>query len=274
MINMPNFFVLETGFENLIFVLQNKFPDIFKDVYTYLNGNNTLVEIKNCPQTESDLMDFITPKISLFQEVENKINIIDLDNLKISKELINKIQTLTKESASLNIFYNSQNALLAADKKLLLTNFQEIKTDKNQFEIFANDTFQTHLGTLNIKPTQKQIQDWFKNTKSIRTTLDCMDLWQLSNAKYDPIVPDNSLPIFMYSWNLKTPNKSALQWLGVNQNDIQLALSMLYTKIAKQPNTKSLLEKIILTDKEIKNNSKISEKTQYLGLLWELSKNN
>jgi hypothetical protein len=68
---------------------------------------------------------------------------------------------------------------------------------------------------------------------------------------------ESQKPLFMESFDILKPKLSSQKWNKLIKNDteLQLAISLLFGKIAKQKNCQEYLKKIILLDQDLKTKS-------------------
>jgi hypothetical protein len=216
-----------------------------------------------------------------------KVNsITDLDLLTISSDdlfgenshtgwlvdiLDSDLKDLDKLSVNENVYlFSSQIELKADDKKLLKKyniNYQELKKTDSAIvqEIAQEYCQQLGINSSEIKPLLSQ-------AKSYQEILDNIDFVQLSdNSKnaVESLMKEEKLALFMRGFNVNNLPKDATTWAReVDENDLQLALSLIYSKLDKQ-NSKQLLQKLILTDQKIKTRSKIKPLTWFKLFLWQ-----
>lgn len=203
----------------------------------------------------------------LFGENSNTswlVDILDSD--------LKKLEHLKQNNDNNIYLFSSQIELKADDKKLLKKcniNYQELKKiDSITLTQIAQEYCQqSSLDFTKIKPLLNQ-------TKSYQEILDNIDFIKLSNDSKNAVnslIKEDKLPLFMRGFNVNSLPKDTTIWAReVDENDLQLALSVIYSKLDKQ-NSKVLIQKLILTDQKIKTRSKIKPLTWFKLFLWQAS---
>lgn len=205
--------------------------------------------------------------------------VIDLDELEINK---NTISYLTNPSldTSLSIYlYSSTNDTLDADTKKLL---KKANIDLESFKKPNPDTIQKiaseHCKNLNLSISTSKLNTLCSQSLSyyeILNNLEFLELAQDQDSAFESMLKHEKPALFMQGLNLNNLPKDINNWYkNVGEDDLQLALSLIYTKLEK-PNTdisKKLLQNLIQTDQKIKTSSRVGAMTWYKLFLWKAKK--
>jgi hypothetical protein len=224
----------------------------------------------------SELLEILNSEESLFESMETgRIVLVDILDIDLNPKLIESIAKTPTENY---IFVHSSTAETfdADTKKLLKKNDLEIvtlkKVDPEVIKHLARD-YSTNLG---IKASAKKVEDLATQCISYFEIIDSLDFIVLAddqNSAIDSMLKPFKLQLFMRGFN---PNSLSIKeirpWVkDVDEGELQLALSLIFTKLSKldSPLSKKLLQELILTDQRIKTRAKISPLIWYRLFLYK-----
>lgn len=218
----------------------------------------------------------LTLSEDLFGEPESKITLVDIDNLSLKKADEKYLQGLNS-SDEIYFIRSAGNGFNAEEKKI----WKGLKFEYVTLKKFEESTKQSLLESrsqknqINLSPAQKSLL--IKQTSNYTELLDILDQIDLSGQS-DKILQssfaEEALPIFMLPFSLNKLESNARAWAGrIGEDEVQLGLSLIYSKLDKQGGEKAreLQKKLILTDKKIKTNNRASPLTWWKLFLWRAS---
>ncbi len=212
----------------------------------------------------------IVPSDSLFGDLDEEVLLVDIENLTFNKDDQKFLEHLDK-SRNIYFFRGAGVGLSAEEKKI----FKNLGWEYLLLKEFASSTKQSildeYLANHQLQLLQTQKTQLIKNTNNYTELVNLLEICFLSG---DPELvltnyfDEQKLPIFMLPFNAKTTQA----WFErISEDDIQLAFSLIFGKLDKQDYKLSnqLKQKLILTDKQIKTNSKISPNVWWKLFLWQ-----
>jgi hypothetical protein len=199
--------------------------------------------------------------------------LIDISNLKIDEKSCQQIVQYSEQNL---FFYSSAfDRKFSADEKKFLKKFKiETLTLKKIDKSIANQLLLEYLDIIKLGLTiseQNKLVENLNSYNQIVDYLDYIDLVEDNKTAFQNLIQEPSLPIFMMRFTAGKSVKEAKTWFNlVNDDEIQLHLSLIYTKLEKQNNleSKKLLKELILTDQKIKTVSKIKPSLWLKLFLW------
>ncbi len=216
--------------------------------------------------------------VDIFQsEVKKQNLVIDTSDLKINK---NSIEFLQKQKQILQdkdiniILINYQDNLNAEDKKLL-KKILAINSFKTSDESLRINLAKEYAHRINLQLDTKKIEKLAKestNTKEIIDKLDFIDLSGDLEKSLIEVSQESNLPIFMQSFNLNNLDRDIPKWIDIAETEVQLVMSLIYTKLSKQQHKKikKIKKEVIETDQNIKLNNKLKPKTWLKLMFWRI----
>jgi hypothetical protein len=223
----------------------------------------------------TELMEILNSEESLFGETSDSPILVDIQNIELSAKLIEIIASC--ESLSPIFISSSIDDSLDTDtkktcKKLAL----EVLTLKKLNPEIAKSTARVYSNELELKANAKKIEDLAAQCISYFEIIDSLDFVALAddqNSAIDSMLKPFKLQLFMRGFNLNSLSIKEIQpWVkDVDEGELQLALSLIFTKLSKLDSTlsKKLLQELILTDQRIKTRAKISPLIWYRLFLYK-----
>jgi hypothetical protein len=206
----------------------------------------------------------------LFSEETNTFKIFDIRDLVLSKDILSQL------SGSENIYiYSSFSKLLAADKKLIL------KHDGNVVEVESISNSEVKEFALDYAAVRGYLLPDIDNALLVQITvnfleiIDILDFIFLSNDPHAALISliiKEETQIFMLPLRPDKLSDDLKKWIPyLKIDDIQLILSMLFTKLDKHKTqiSNSLLKKLIKLDNMIKSQSRLESILLVRLFIWE-----
>ncbi|MEI6729447.1 MAG: hypothetical protein WCK98_07455 [bacterium] len=222
-----------------------------------------------------DIEEILGKSNFFFEEGGDQNLLLDIGQLEIN----DKSTTFLKEQdfASKMVFiYSSEDKNLSLDQKKLLKKFEfDYQNLKSVDADLALEISQSHTQKIGLKITENDLKKLIKQSKSYQEIIDNLDLIDLSGdtvKALKSILIEEELPLFMYGFSTTNLEKDSRRWYAkINEENVQLALSLIYGKLEKNATSVSLdlQKKLILTDKNIKNSTKLSPVAWVKLFLWQ-----
>ena len=261
-----------TFFEEITFdKLQVYLADYFMiPALPILLGDDILPIRKEKIASWSDLGNLISQESMSFFESDDdyKQVLVDYSDLELNTKNINFLKTLETE----NIFFYSsaiQTISLENSKEMKKHNFNIVnlkKIDSNRQKEIATD-YRNQIQLMINESKIKQIVDQCGTYIEIINALDYIKL----SDKYDEAVESLIIPskpeLFMMSFD----NRDLTKWYKyVGEGEIQLASSLIHTKLSKNltPKNQKIIKLLIESDYNSKSNSRVSSLTYWKLFLW------
>jgi len=206
---------------------------------------------------------------SLFTETE-PIFLVDISNLSLKTD---NLQALSKISTDRPIYCHREvgTSLSSEEKKLwdkLDFEYITLKQFSNSTKTFLLDN---HLIRFNFNLTHLEKNQLLRQSHNYTELVNLLDLCFLSQNPSWVIENTQELadvPLFKLSIN----QKSITFWQQVSEDNLQLALSLFFTKLEKLPQniSKKLQKILILTDQNLKTKAKVKPTTWWKLFLWQV----
>lgn len=222
-----------------------------------------------------DIEEILGKSNFFFEEDGDQNLLLDIGQLEINDKSIDFLKA--QDFASKMVFiYSSEDKTLTLDQKKLLKKFDfDYQNLKALDADLALEISQIHTQKIGLKISENDLKKLIKQSKSYQEIIDNLDLIELSGdtAKaLKSILIEEALPLFMYGFSTANLEKDSRRWYAkINEENVQLALSLIYSKLEKNQSRVSLnlQKKLILTDKNIKNSTKLSPTVWVKLFLWQ-----
>jgi hypothetical protein len=195
----------------------------------------------------------------IFGNQINKGLLLDFEDLKLWQ-----IEELSKLKTDKQIYlYSSslEDIFTAETKKTIKKHFELVELKKNnpntEKEIFENYAKTLNLNFKNSNTVNSILAQGFASYLEIINILDFCSVSKDLDIALSSFLVESQKPLFMESFDILKPKLSSQKWNKLIKNDteLQLAISLLFGKIAKQKNCQEYLKKIILLDQDLKTKS-------------------
>jgi hypothetical protein len=238
-----------------------------------LNDNNLVLRQK--VSTVTELMEVLNSEESLFEDVSDLPTLVDIQSIELIPKLIEII--INSEYPNPIFITSTNNDSLDADTKKLGKKFDLniISLKKINPEV-AKQLAKEYSTKLGIKASAKKVEDLAIQCISYFEIIDSLDFIVLAddqNSAIDSMLKPFKLQLFMRGFNPNSLSIKEIQpWVkDVDEGELQLALSLIFTKLSKldSPLSKKLLQELILTDQRIKTRAKILPQVWYRLFLYK-----
>jgi hypothetical protein len=233
---------------------------------------SSISDLENYLQEVDDLFDSIPNQNT--SSVQNDI-LVDLQDIGLSNNVLEYINQKLTETTKQLYLYSSIKELTTEDKKSLKKNNFELKELKKpnpntilQIAIDCSQKLSLNLPSSNLQNLAEQSVSYTE----IIEDLEFISLSKDYKNAYNSLIKKQKTPLFMRGFRIDNLQKDTTTWAKeVDDSDLQLALSLIYTKLSKTgtPKSKKILQDLILTDQKIKNSSKVKPLTWYKLFLWK-----
>lgn len=238
-----------------------------------LNNNNLIQRQK--VSTVTELMEVLNAEESLFGDSSNLPTLVDIQNVELTSKLIEIIASC--EIPNPIFVCSTINDSVDADtKKQCKKSSLEVVSLKKINPEIAKNIAREYSTNISIKASVKKIEDLATQCVSYFEIIDSLDFITLSddqNSAIDSMLKPFKLQLFMRGFNPNSLSIKEIQpWVkDVDEGELQLALSLIFTKLSKLDSSlsKKLLQELILTDQRIKTRAKISPLVWYRLFLYK-----
>ncbi len=193
---------------------------------------------------------------------------VDISSLKINT----KLSELTKSlENSINIYlYNPDNRkLIATDKQILKKAGIEYKILKQIPSSTKEELLEKYLSTHQVDKSKLNVKKILQLTSTLHEAIDVIDLCTLEPEYLKTLQSPTLTQLYMQ--NFRPGNKHDIRtWhRETKEQELQLAISLILTKLKKQHNVSSSVQNLINLDHRIKTLSKTKPHTWYKYFLWQ-----
>jgi hypothetical protein len=218
-------------------------------------------------QDWSELKNIISKNEELFEKNLNqeKSYLFDIQSLNFDKIVLAYLQEICPINQNIYFYSIEKTSLTLQEKKLwqkIGFNYENLKQNKELNASLAKEYIQKLQLNIDFKDLQKIIQ----NSSSCQEIIDNIDYINLANdvdLAIKSLQKIDSKPIFMLPFDLKNLEDHSQIWLkSVNSENLQLALSLINTKLSNQKLSSELRKELILTDQKIKTFGRVE------GVVW------
>jgi hypothetical protein len=199
--------------------------------------------------------------------------LIDIQDLQITPGFITELSQMdTGTTRNIWLFSLTHNVFLTDLKKSWTQagfSYLQLKTTdsttKNQIALEYSDL---------ITLSATQIRALTDQATSYTELIDDLDFVSLSDnqlSAYQSLIKETQTPLYMLGFDTTKLTTQLPKWYHQTPDeDVQLAMSLVFTKLEKQSTeaSKNLFQKLILTDQSIKTGSKLSQLTRWRLFLY------
>jgi len=235
--------------------------------FDYLTNSNLKIEKYN-PTTWQDVDNLSQIENNLFEESDLKPCLIDLGILVIDEQNLGILEKLKPLDTNYYFYTTEDKKLTAETKKLLKKIDVEYLNFKSLDKNVAASLVQKYLDYRKVEIHKLNLNPIIDQSLNYQELVDNLDFIFLAKDKHqeaiNSLLKEEQLPIFMYGFRTTNLASDVSRWLQrISSDDLQLHLSLIFTKLDKQKNTTSKLlqQELINTDQRIKNISKIDGQT-------------
>lgn len=264
-----------TFFEEITFdKLQVYLADYFMvPVLPILLGDDILPIRKEKIASWSDLGNLISQESMSFFDVDESFEsvLVDYSDLDLNLKSINYLKSLEAQ----NIFlYSSISQIFSSDNLKEIKkngfNIQNLKkVDANRQKEIAVD----YRNQIQLMINEARLGQVVNQSATYIEIINALDYIKLSD-NYDEAVNSLIIPSKPELFMMGFDNRNLINWLRyVNEDEIQLASSLIHTKLSKNltPKNQKLIKLLIESDYNSKNNSRVSSLTYWKLFLWNAS---
>lgn len=227
------------------------------------------------PESWFDLQSTVLQDEDLFGNTKSQSFLISIESLPLDNKILTILEKLQSSKNYFYLTYSNDEKLLSDSKKLLKkagVDFIQLKKPEpnKAFEIA-----QKHAQNINLKINATDLQKLTKQASGYQQLIDELDfIWLSQDSKkaVESLLVEEELPIFMMSFKLENDRNDSRKWYKkVREDDVQLLISLLFTKVSKDSSqiAKKLIQELILVDQKSKTISKIGSSVWLKYWLWK-----
>ncbi|MBC7406638.1 MAG: hypothetical protein H7230_04180 [Candidatus Parcubacteria bacterium] len=264
-------------------------------IQTYLPfaqvGNSSLSYNKN------QLLDWNRYKLASLSDLEATLNsetsdlfsddlgnsnlklLIDYQDLELNSEAIAMLERT--ESTDLVLYSLNHDTSTTINKLLKGTNiqvidYQQIPKDKVTKEAYLQSLSQLatdYAQRLELSLNPSQLKQVASSAATYREIIDHLDFLSLTDkpAQYiNQLIIEDKPILFMQAFGTRMSQSTIDIWKNIPEGEMQLSLSLAYTKLLKA-GEKNLIKDLIDTDFKVKTSTKLTPLTRWKYFLWQVA---
>lgn len=222
----------------------------------------------------SDLEDILSNG-DLFGDT-NPLILIDYQELELNTESLKIIQgfqgnhlvlySLTPDTGLMKLIGNNPGIEII-DYKLI----QKDKSTKEAYKATLSNLAHNYSTSLNLELTPRELNQITLGASTYREVIDNLDFLSLTDnpsLHIGEFLIEEKPMLFMLPF-APTMSKSVINtWKNISEADMQLSLSLAYTKLQKL-GQKSLIQEVVNTDYRLKTGTKLAPLVLWKYLLWK-----
>jgi hypothetical protein len=212
---------------------------------------------------------------NLFTQQPTILSIYDVQNLSLDAKILSGV------SSDSDIYlFNSQNKLLAGDKKIIIqSGAQVIEPDKINTD-FVERFITKYASNIEFNLPHKYIKDIVTISDNLFEIVDIIDYLYLADdaqTALSSLKKITEIPLFMLSIRENKLGEDIKRWLPyLHADESQLIISLLFTKLDKGTSklSKQLQKDLIAIDNKIKSQSKLDSVLLLKLFIWKTHNQN
>jgi hypothetical protein len=227
------------------------------------------------PESWFDLEATVLQDEDLFGETKPQTFLISIENLLLDNKILPILEKLQASKSYFYLTYSNDEKLLADSKKLLKKANIDFIQLKKPDSTRAFEIAQKHTQNIDLKITATDLQKLTKQASGYQQLIDELDfIWLSGDSKkaVESLLIEEELPIFMMSFKPENAKNDSQKWYKrVREDDVQLLISLLFTKVSKDSSNlaKKLIQELILVDQKSKTISKVGGSVWLKYWLWK-----
>jgi hypothetical protein len=226
-------------------------------------------------QNVFEIEQYLSSGDGLFEEDDQKVNnlLIDIQDIDINRHIEYLNQKLENYDGQVFLYSSELDSVNAETKKNLKKCKIEVVTLKKIDTDIAIRLYEEYCQKIELKLSSSQISTLVAQTIFYHEIIDNLDFISIAGdvkKGYEALLKTQKPALFMQGFNLT--NLDIMPWYkNVDENELQLALSLIFGKLDKLTSEKAkyLQQQIIYTDQQIKTSSKLPSLTWFRLLLWK-----
>ena len=255
-----------------VFLAQSNNQNILECIVNSSQLNITRIKLNSISELEQYLVD----SSGLWDDSGDcKDFLVDIQDVVLDTRSLEQATKIWQDWQGRIYLYSTINELKADDKKLLKKfniNYQELKKIDTTI---GHQLATNYIAKIGLNIPRSSLDSLVSQALGYNEIIDNLDLVQLSGdteLALKSLIKKEETALFMRGFNLSNLSKDTVIWAKeVSDDNLQLALSLIYTKLDKNTSqqAKQLLQNLILTDQKIKTRSKIKALTWFQLFLWQ-----
>ncbi len=242
------------------------------------NSRNNLLGYTRCKlDTLSDLEDTLSTGDIFQEEDTNPRILIDYQDLELNQESLGIIQGFQGDSL---VLYSltpdiSLIKLIGSNSSIEVIDYKQLQKDKNTKEVYKislNNIAQDYNNFLNLGLNPRELNQVIASSGTYREIIDNLDFLSLTESPSSHIgefLIEEKPMLFILPFG-PTMSRSVINtWKNIPEDDMQLSLSLAFTKLQKL-GQKNLIQEVINTDYKVKTSTKLTPLVLWKYLLWKV----
>ena len=227
------------------------------------------------PESWFDLQTTVLQDEDLFGQNTPQSFLISIENLPLDNSVLSILNKFQTSNNQFYLTYSNDEKLLADSKKILKKSDIEFVQLKKPDPQKALEIAQRHSQKIDLKISATDLQKLIKQASGYQQLIDELDfIWLSGNSQkaVQNLLVEEELPIFMMSFKPENAKNDSLKWYKkVREDDVQLLISLLFTKVSKDSSqiAKKLIQELILVDQKSKTISKVACSVWLKYWLWQ-----
>ncbi len=205
--------------------------------------------------------------------------LIDYQDLELNSEAIAMLERT--DSTDLILYSLNHDTSTAINKLLKGTNiqiidYQQIPKDKTTKEAYFQSLSQLttdYAKQLGLSLSLSQLNQVTSSAATYREIIDHLDFLSLTDkpAQYiNQLIIEDKPMLFMQAFGTRMSQSTIDIWKNIPEGEMQLSLSLAYTKLLKA-GEKNLIKDLIDTDFKVKTSTKLTPLTRWKYFLWQVA---
>jgi|GEM_PF-4301228 len=200
--------------------------------------------------------------------------LIDIKQLEITTKQIDFLKDLTQNNQNY-YFYSSSTDTYKTDVKVLFKKNQFLvtslkKIDPAQALSIAKDYTDVSGAKLHSSSLNKLVNQ-VETYSEIIDKIDFLNLTGDPEKNLNEVLITTKQEVFMMSFDLNNLGRSVQAWVGIDESELQLAISVVFGKLIKSNHrlAPKILRDLIMTDFNLKTITKIPSLTLWKLFVWK-----
>ena len=205
--------------------------------------------------------------------------LIDYQDLELNSEAIAMLERT--DSTDLVLYSLNHDTSTAISKLLKGTNiqiidYQQIPKDKTTKDAYLQSLSQLatdYAQRLELSLNPSQLKQVASSASTYREIIDHLDFLSLTDkpAQYiNQLIIEDKPMLFMQAFGTRMSQSTIDIWKNIPEGEMQLSLSLAYTKLLKA-GEKNLIKDLIDTDFKVKTSTKLTPLTRWKYFLWQVA---
>lgn len=205
---------------------------------------------------------------SIFDDAKSadRIPLIDISSLKINSKVSELVKSL-QNNVNIYLYNPDSRKLGASDKQILKKSGIPVTTLKpldNQIKLKLLEEYRATQ-----KITGQNLSSIVHSASTLQEAFDILDVCNIYPNYLNTIKTSPQIQLFMQNFRPGDKKSINIWYNHTKEQEIQLAISLILTKLKKQNSIPTHIKRLIELDSNIKTHSKTKPITWYKLFLWQ-----